>query len=161
MRFSNPWRYSHEQHRAHKGVTSAAPGSAQRLYLVVSDVEAARATLIARGAEVGEVFHRLAIGGPTASGVDSERRSYNSFATFNDPDHNVWLLQEVTARRPDGSRPATRLFASAADLALALRRAAIAHGEHEKRDGGSHDENSPDWYATYIVAEREGKLLPL
>jgi catechol 2,3-dioxygenase-like lactoylglutathione lyase family enzyme len=83
-----------------KGVTSAAPGSTQRLYLVVSDVEAARAELIAGGAAVGEVFHRTAIGGPNASGLDPQRRSYNSFATFEDPDGNSWLLQEVTTRLP-------------------------------------------------------------
>jgi catechol 2,3-dioxygenase-like lactoylglutathione lyase family enzyme len=144
-----------------KGVTSAPPGSAQRLYLIVSDIEAARATLIAHGAEVGEVFHRLAIGGPTAPGVDPERRSYNSFATFNDPDGNSWLLQEVTSRLPGRVEADGTTFASATELASALRRAATAHGEHEKRDSGRHDENWPDWYAAYMVAEQAGKPLPL
>jgi hypothetical protein len=83
-----------------KGVTSAAPGSAQRLYLVVSNIEAARATLIAHGADVSEPFHRDAVGGPNVAAPDPQRRSYNSFATFTDPDGNSWLLQEVTARLP-------------------------------------------------------------
>lgn len=144
-----------------KGVSSAQAGSAQRLYLIVSDVEAARATLIAHGAEVSEVFHRLAIGGPTAPGVDPQRRSYNSFAMFNDPDGNIWLLQEVTSRLPGRVDATDTTFASAAELAAALGRAATAHGEHEKRDGGKHDENWPDWYAAYIVAEQSGKPLPL
>ncbi|MDW6024282.1 glyoxalase [Mesorhizobium sp. BAC0120] len=143
-----------------KGVTSAAPGSAQRLYLIVSDIEAARAALVARGADVSEVFHRTAVGGPTVSGADPERRSYNSFATFNDPDGNSWLLQEITARLPGRVDAEDTTFASITDLEAALKRAATAHGEHEKRNGGQRDENWPAWYAQYMVAEQAGKALP-
>ncbi len=142
------------------GLTSAAPGSAGGLYLVVSDIEAARAELIARGAEVGEVFHREGPGKPPMSGRDPARRSYRSYATFRDPDGNGWLLQEVTERLPGRVNADVADFASAADLAAALRRAAAAHGEHEKRSGGQHDHNWPDWYATYMVAEHAGKPLP-
>ncbi|MGO4620294.1 VOC family protein [Ensifer sp. 2YAB10] len=142
------------------GLTSAAPGSAVGLYLVVSDIEAARAELIARGAEVGEVFHREGPGKPPMSGRDPARRSYRSYATFRDPDGNGWLLQEVTERLPGRVNADVADFASAVDLAAALRRAAAAHGEHEKRSGGQHDHNWPDWYATYMVAEHAGKPLP-
>src|SRR3954464_12097896 len=82
------------------GVTSAAPGSAQGLYLVVSDIGAARAELVHRGVDVSEVFHRAGPGKPPLSGADPERRSYGSFATFSDPDGNSWLLQEVKTRLP-------------------------------------------------------------
>ena len=82
-----------------KGLTTAAPGSARGLFLVVSDIEAARAALVTRGVEVGDLFHR-GIGEPPASGIDPMRRSYASYATFEDPDGNEWLLQEVTARGP-------------------------------------------------------------
>jgi catechol 2,3-dioxygenase-like lactoylglutathione lyase family enzyme len=144
-----------------KGVTTAAPGSAQGLFLIVSDIEAARADLITHGADVSEAFHRLAIGGPTAAGPDPERRSYNSFATFKDPDGNLWLLQEITARLPGRVDSSEAIYTSSSDLSAALRRAATAHGEHEKRDGGRHDANWPDWYAAYMVAEATGKELPL
>ena len=83
-----------------KGITSAVPGSAQGLYLVVSDIEVARAALIEHGVDVSEAFHRAGPGQPAISGRDPERRSYSSFATFSDPDGNRWLLQEVTARFP-------------------------------------------------------------
>ncbi len=144
-----------------KGLTPAAPGSAQRLYLIVSDIEAARAELISRGADVSEVFHRTAIGGPTVPGPDPERRSYNSFATFSDPDGNSWLLQEITARLPGRVDADDTAYASVGDLEAALLRAATAHGEHEKRHGGQRDENWPAWYAQYMVAERKGGPLPL
>ena len=143
-----------------KGVTSAAPGTAQGLYLIVSDIEAARAALIARGADVGGVFHRTAVGGPTVAGADPERRSYNSFATFSDPDGNSWLLQEITSRLPGRVDAGDTTFTSSRELAAALRRAAAAHGEHEKRTGGQRDENWPDWYAEYMVNEQAGKPLP-
>jgi catechol 2,3-dioxygenase-like lactoylglutathione lyase family enzyme len=143
-----------------KGVTSQAPGSAVRLYLIVSDVEAARRDLLARGAEVCEIFHRTAVGGPAVPGVDPERRSYNSFATFKDPDGNEWLLQEITARLPGRVDETTTTFASPMELAAALRRAAAAHGEHEKRTG-RHDEDWPNWYAEYMVQEHAGRQLPL
>src|SRR5262245_12023781 len=82
------------------GITPAAPGSARGLYLVVSDIELARAALIERGADVSEVFHRGAPGKPPLKGRDPEGRSYASFASFSDPDGNSWLLQEITARLP-------------------------------------------------------------
>jgi catechol 2,3-dioxygenase-like lactoylglutathione lyase family enzyme len=142
-----------------KGVTSAAPGSAQGLYLVVSDVEAARADLIGRGAAVSEVFHRAGPGKPAQSGPDPERHSYSSFATFSDPDGNGWLLQEITARLPGRVDAEQVAFSSSADLAKALRRASAAHGEHEKRTG-AHDLNWPEWYADYLVREQTGEQLP-
>jgi catechol 2,3-dioxygenase-like lactoylglutathione lyase family enzyme len=138
--------------------TSAAPGSAQGTYLIVSDIEAARDQLVAAGIEVSEVFHP-GTDGPV-SGPDPEHRSYLSFASFSDPDGNSWLFQEVTTRLPGRVDPAATTFASANDLASALRRAAAAHGEHEKRTGQA-DANWPDWYAAYMVAEQGGTELPL
>ena len=143
-----------------KGVTSAAPGSAQGLFLVVSDIEAARAELVGRGVDVGEIFHVASPGHPPIPGPDPERRSYFSYVSFRDPDGNTWLLQEVTARFPGRVDANQTTFSSVADLASALRRAAAAHGEHEKRTGGRYDENWPDWYAEYLVAEQVGKELP-
>lgn len=143
------------------GITKAAAGSAQGLYLIVSDIEAARADLTSRGANVSEVFHRDGPGKPAVQGLDPQRRSYFSYATFKDPDGNEWLLQEVTGRFPGRVDSTTTDFASEADLAAAMRRASIAHGEHEKRNGGQRDENWPDWYAAYMVAEQTGKPLPL
>ncbi|KAB0268841.1 VOC family protein [Microvirga brassicacearum] len=140
------------------GVTSAAPGSASGLFLVVSDIEAARAELVGRGVDVSEVFHR-AVGEDPLRGPDPARRSYGSYATFNDPDGNGWLVQEVTARLPGRVDTDDTTFTSSTDLATALRRAAAAHGEHEKLIG-HHDEGWPDWYAEYIVREQTGKPLP-
>jgi catechol 2,3-dioxygenase-like lactoylglutathione lyase family enzyme len=140
------------------GITSAAPGSAQRLYLVVSDIEAARAQLIARGADVSDVFHQW-VGESPSSGLDPARRSYASYATFSDPDGNGWLLQEVTARLPGRVDADGTAFASATELAGALRRAEAAHGEHEKRTG-QRDADWPAWYAAYMAAEQAGKPLP-
>jgi len=142
-----------------KGVTSAAPGSVGGLYLVVSDIVAARAALTGRGADVGEIFHVAGPGQPPVGGPDPQRRSYASYAKFSDPDGNTWLLQEVTARLPGRVDADETTFASPADLAGALRRAEAAHGEHEKRTGG-RDDNWPDWYAEYMVAEQAGKDLP-
>ena len=142
------------------GLTSAVPGSARGLYLVVSDIEAARAELVDRGVDVSEVFHRAGPGKPPVSGPDPARRSYFSYATFSDPDGNEWLLQEVTTRFPGRIDSNATSFASASDLASAMRRASAAHGEHEKRTGGQRDENWPDWYAAYMVAEQAGKELP-
>ena len=153
-----------------KNVTAAAPGSAQGLYLIVSDINAAREELRSRGAEISEVFHardanvgrdepylfgRLRVGGR-----DSQGRSYYSFASFSDPDGNGWLLQEITTRLPGRIDSSATTFASASDLAKAMRRAETAHGEHEKRMGGQRDENWPAWYAEYIVAEQAGTELP-
>ena len=153
-----------------KNVTSAAPGSAHGLYLIVSDIEAARAELLGRGVEISEVFHDAGdvhvgadepylFGRQRVSGRDLEYRSYRSFASFHDPDGNGWLFQEITTRLPGRVDAATTTFASANDLASALRRAAAAHGEHEKRIG-SADANWPDWYAEYMVAEQGGMKLP-
>jgi len=142
------------------GITSAVPGSVRNLYLVVSDIEAARTELVARGVDVSDVFHRAGPGKPPVSGRDPERRSYSSFATFSDPDGNEWLLQEVTARLPGRVKADDTTFTSPTELASALRRAEVAHGEHEKRTGGQRDANWPEWYAAYMIAEQAGKPLP-
>ncbi len=148
-------------------LTAASPGSAEGLYLIVSDIEAARQQLLARGVEVGEVFHEGAVGARFEPGEKGrvpgpapDHGTYGSFATFVDPDGNRWLLQEITARLPGRVDPALTSFGSTNDLASALRRAAAAHGEHEKRHGGEFDENWPDWYAAYMTAEQAGKELP-
>ena len=141
------------------------PGSVQGLHLIVSDVVAAREALVARGADVSEVFHDA--GGlfhhageeGRVSGLHPERNSYGSFASFSDPDGNGWLLQEITNRLPGRIDPAATSFGSASDLASAFRRAEAAHGEHEKRIGAA-DPNWPDWYAAYMVAEQSGAAPP-
>lgn len=143
-----------------KGLTSASPGSASGLYLVVSDIETARAELVDRGTEVSEIIHREGPGQSPVSGRDPQRRSYRSSASFSDPDGNGWILQEVTERLPGRVDARVTTFTSVSELAGALRRAAAAHGEHEKRTGGKHDENWPDWYANYIVQEQAGGPLP-
>jgi catechol 2,3-dioxygenase-like lactoylglutathione lyase family enzyme len=142
-----------------KGVTAAAPGS-HRGGLIVSDIEAAHKDLVARGIKASEVFH----GSPFSqagriSGPDPERQSYRSYVSFEDPDGNMWIVQEVTHRLPGRIDPATTTFASANDLASAMWRAAAAHGEYEKRNG-QLDANWPDWYATYMAAEQAGTELP-
>jgi catechol 2,3-dioxygenase-like lactoylglutathione lyase family enzyme len=149
-------------------ITSAAPGSARGLYLIVSDIEAVHDELLARGVKVSQVFHPAApgaqfqaddpakrIGGPA-----DEHSSYSTFVTFSDPDGNGWLLQEVTTRLPGRIDGSSTTYASAADLESALVRAATAHGEHEARNGGQRDENWPEWYAAYMVAEQTGTELP-
>jgi catechol 2,3-dioxygenase-like lactoylglutathione lyase family enzyme len=141
-----------------KNLTSAAPGSAQRTYLIVSDIVAARDALVAAGIEVSEFFHLSPEG--LVGGLDPERRTYTSLASFSDPDGNSWLLQEITTRLPGRIDSAATSFGSAGDLASAFRRAEAAHGEHEKRTGGQRDENWPDWYAAYMVAEQGGTELP-
>jgi catechol 2,3-dioxygenase-like lactoylglutathione lyase family enzyme len=154
-----------------RNVTAASPGSAQGLYLIVSDIEAAREDLLGRGVEISEVFHDAAgvyagpdepylFGRMRVGGRDPEHRSYRSFASFHDPDGNGWLLQEITMRLPGRVDSDITSFTSAAELAATLRRAGAAHGEHEKRNGGVYDTNWPDWYAEYIVAEQAGKPLP-
>ena len=142
-----------------KGITSAAPGSVRGLYLVVSDIAAARAELVKRGVEVSEVFHRVGPGQPPVNGPHPERRSYSSFASFNDPDGNSWLIQEVTVRLPGRVEASDTTFTSPTEHAAALRRADAAHGAHEKRIG-QRDEHWPDWYAEYIVREQAGQPLP-
>jgi hypothetical protein len=147
------------------GVSPSAPGAAQFLFLVVSDIEAARRDLIGRRADATEVFHDRHGGynffdpAVRASGPDPDRRSYASFLTFRDPDGNLWLLQEVTTRFPGRVDPSETRFVSAPDLAAAMRRAAAAHGEHEVRIGAV-DPDWPDWYAAYMVAEQAGMELP-
>jgi catechol 2,3-dioxygenase-like lactoylglutathione lyase family enzyme len=141
-----------------KNLTSAAPGSAQRTYLIVSDIVAARGALVAADIEVSEFFHLSPEG--LTGGLDPERRTYTSLASFSDPDGNSWLLQEITTRLPGRIDSAATSFGSASDLASAFRRAEAAHGEHEKRTGGQRDENWPDWYAAYMVAEQAGTELP-
>jgi catechol 2,3-dioxygenase-like lactoylglutathione lyase family enzyme len=153
-----------------KNVTAAAPGSAQGLYLIVSEIEAARAELLSRGVQISEVFHDAAgayagpdepylFGRRRVSGPDPEHRSYRSFASFSDPDGNGWVFQEVTTRLPGRIDAAQTAFASTMDLASALRRAEAAHGEHEKRTG-QRDANWPNWYAAYMAAEQAGTELP-
>ena len=153
-----------------KNVTGAAPGSAQGLYLIVDDIEAARKNLLRYGVEISEVFHGAGdvyagsdepylFGRIRVNGPDPEHRSYRSFASFRDPDGNGWLFQEITTRLPGRIEATATTFASANDLASAFRRAEAAHGEHEKRTG-QRDANWPDWYAAYMVAEQSGKDLP-
>ena len=141
-----------------KGITSAQPGSASGLFLVVSDIEAARAELIEHGAKVSEIFHR-GPGEPPKSGRHPQGRTYSSYATFSDPDGNTWLLQEVTTRLPGRIDGDGASFTSIADLKAALRRAEAAHGEHEKRTG-ERDAYWADWYAEYMVHEQTGQPLP-
>jgi catechol 2,3-dioxygenase-like lactoylglutathione lyase family enzyme len=152
-----------------KNVTGAAPGSAKGLYLIVSDIEAARKELLGRGVQISEVFHGsddrtgadepYLFGRHRVSGPDGGHGSYRSFASFSDPDGNGWLLQEITTRLPGRIDSATTTFASANDLASALRRAEAAHGQHEKRTG-QRDVNWPDWYAEYMRREQSGEELP-
>jgi catechol 2,3-dioxygenase-like lactoylglutathione lyase family enzyme len=141
------------------GLTTAVPGSARRVYLVVADINAARLELISHGVDVGEVFHG---GGMDRrqSGPDPTHASYASFASFSDPDGNGWLLQEVTVRLPGRVEAGETTFRSSSGLAAALRRAEAAHGEHEKRIG-HRDENWAAWYADYIVREQAREQLPL
>ncbi len=149
-------------------ITTAAPGTAQGLYLIVSDIEAAREDLLARGVKASEVFHADEPGAQfqpegasgRVGGRGPEDGSYRTFVTFTDPDDNGWLVQEITTRLPGRIEDATTTYASAAELESALRRAAAAHGEHEKRTGQA-DENWPRWYAAYMVAERAGAELPI
>jgi catechol 2,3-dioxygenase-like lactoylglutathione lyase family enzyme len=140
-----------------KTLTSAAPGSAQRTYLIVSDIKAARDALLEAGIEVSEIFH-LGPNGPV-SGPDPDHGSYRSLATFSDPDGNSWLLQEITTRLSGRIDSGVTSFGSVSDLASAFRRTEAAHGEHEKRTG-QRDENWPDWYAAYMAAEQAGTELP-
>ena len=153
-----------------RNVTAAAPGSAQGLYLVVSDIAAARDELRGRGVEVSELFHSEGVfagtdepylfGRRRTSGPEPARGSYRSFASFRDPDGNGWLLQEVTTRQPGRIDSGVTSFASANDLAEAFRRAEAAHGEYETRLGQGRDANWSEWYAAYMVAEQAGTELP-
>ena len=147
------------------GLTSAGPGSADGLHLVVTDIGAARAELVDRGADASEVFHDT--GGVfhhagtagRAPGPDPDGRSYSSFVSFSDPDGNGWVLQEITTRLPGRVTPLSTAYQSAAELAEAMRRASRAHGKHEERIGKA-DPDWPDWYAEYMVREQAGQELP-
>ena len=158
-------------------LSSSAGTSPRRLpapprdFIVVSDIEAARKELRDRGVDVSEVFHADSVvhsgkhepflaGRNRVNGAAPERQTYGSYASFSDPDGNGWLFQEVTTRLP-GRVEGDTTFSSSAEIASALRRAAAAHGEHEKRNGGQHDVNWPDWYADYIAKEQAGEPLPL
>ena len=150
-----------------QGLTTAAPGAAEA-GVIVSDIEVARDELIGQGIEVSDIWHGPPF--PVAArqpGPDPERNSYGSFLYFTDPDSNTWLVQEVTTRLPGRMNDTETGYVSAGDLKSALRRAEVAHREHEKRTGRSHlfhrsdqDENWLDWYATYMVAEQAGTDLP-
>jgi catechol 2,3-dioxygenase-like lactoylglutathione lyase family enzyme len=143
-----------------KGVTAIAPGSGQVLELIVSDIEAAREELLGNGVEAVEVFHGSPFN-PAAriAGPDPERQSYRTYGSFADPDGNQWLLQEVTTRLPGRIQPGETRFSSESDLAMAMRRAEAAHGEHERRTG-ERDADWPAWYAAYMIAEQTGSPLP-
>jgi len=153
-----------------RNITGAAPGSAKGMYLIVSDIEAARKEILDRGIAISDVFHGdtgvyaghdepYLFGRKRVSGPDAAHGSYRSFASFSDPDGNGWLLQEITTRLPGRIDSATTTFASVSDLSRALQRAAVAHGKHEARMGQA-DPNWPDWYAEYMVREQNGKELP-
>jgi catechol 2,3-dioxygenase-like lactoylglutathione lyase family enzyme len=146
-------------------ITTAKPGSAQNLYLIVSDIQAARDELAARKVEITEVFHPGTPGAQFGqnghvSGPAPDHGTYRSFATFQDPDGNGWLLQEITTRLPGRIDATETAFSSVSDLASAMRRAETAHGEHEKRLG-ERDADWPTWYATYMAAEQSGTELPV
>jgi catechol 2,3-dioxygenase-like lactoylglutathione lyase family enzyme len=149
------------------GLTEAAPGAAGA-GVVVSDIEAARDDLIGHGIEVSAIWH-----GPPfpvearQPGPDPERASYGSFFSFDDPDGNLYLVQEVTTRLPGRMNAGETGYVSAADLEAALRRAEAAHGEHAKRTGRSYllhrsgqEDDWPAWYASYMAAEQAGTELP-
>jgi len=139
-------------------ITSAAPGSAQGLYLVVSDIEGARGELVARGAQMSEVFHAGAPGAQfqrnsasgRVSGPDPDHKSYFSFATLNDPDGNSWLLQEIKTRLPGRGLSSIDV----ATLSELLRETEQHHGEYEPTAPKHH---WSDWYAAYIVARQQGR----
>ena len=139
------------------GRTTAAPGSAQGLWLIVSDIQAALDKLASAGVKPDKLFHLGDKG--LAEGLDPQRRTYRSLAAFHDPDGNQWLLQEITSRFPGRLDPGATTYASPSDLASAMQRAEAAHGEHEKRTG-VRDENWPDWYAAFMVAEQTGAKAP-
>ena len=142
--------------------TQGTPGSANGLFLVVSDIVAAQNELRSRGVEVSEIFHYAAAPAPfggQVSGPAPDHLSYGSYATFHDPDGNIWVLQEVTTRFP-GRVAGDTTYPSAYELSQALRRAEAAHGQHEKRTG-QRDENWPAWYAEYMRAEQAGEAPPL
>ena len=132
-----------------KGITTAAPGSFKNLYLIVSDMEAARRELNARGANVSPTFHFATFGAPPSPGPDPNGGSYKTLASFSDPDGNTWLLQEIKTRF-DG-----RGFSSpdVAQLTELRRETEAHHGEYEPKAPKHHWSG---WYAAYIVARERG-----
>ena len=132
------------------GITTAEPGSSRNLYLIVSNIDMARAELISRGADVSEPFHFTSLGGTRLPGRDPDGHTYNTYATFSDPDGNSWLLQEITTRLPG------RGFSSldVTTLTELLKDAENGHGQYEPTAPKHH---WSDWYAAYIVARGEGK----
>ena len=143
-----------------KGVTSAKPGSMDGLVLAVDDIDAVRADLIARGAEVSEVFHyaglpfNKSVGNPRINGRDQEGRSYFTFASFEDPDGNGWLLQEITTRLPGRDWKTTPTQAiDVGTLAKLLRETSEHHDHYEKTHAAHH---WWDWYAPYLNARENG-----
>ena len=143
-----------------KGVTSARPGSADGLVLAVDDINAARDDLIARGVDVSDVFHfaagpfNNAVENPRISGRDPEGRSYYSFASFEDPDGNGWLLQEIQTRLPGREWELTRTRAiDVGTLAQLLHETEEHHGNYEKTHAAHH---WWDWYAPYLSARQNG-----
>jgi catechol 2,3-dioxygenase-like lactoylglutathione lyase family enzyme len=133
-----------------KKVTTAAPGSIKNLYLVVSDIEAARRDLAGRGADVSEAFHFAGFGGPPVPGPEPSGRSYGTYASFSDPDGNTWLLQEIKTRLP-GRGLGNLDVATLTDL---LQDAENGHGKYEPTAPKHH---WSAWYAAYIVARQQGK----
>ena len=132
-----------------KGITTAVPGSFKNMYLVVSDIAAARSELMSRGADVSDPFHFTSIGGTRVDGADPEGRSYGSFAAFSDPDGNTWLLQEIKTRLPGrGTNP------DVSSLTELLREAEDRHGKYEPTAPKHHWST---WYAAYVVARERGK----
>jgi catechol 2,3-dioxygenase-like lactoylglutathione lyase family enzyme len=143
------------------GITSARSGLAGSLLLVVDDIQAARDDLIARGVSVSEVFHYAAgplnnsVEKPRVSGRDPQGRSYYSFASFEDPDGNSWLLQEVQTRLPGRESKSTRgRAADVATLADLLHETSEHHGHFEKTHA---EHNWWDWYAPYLSARQSGR----
>jgi catechol 2,3-dioxygenase-like lactoylglutathione lyase family enzyme len=137
-----------------KGITAAPPGSVQNVYLVVSDVEKARAELVDGGIEVSEVFHFDGILGPRVMGPDPKRGTYASFARFEDPDGNGWLLQEITKRLPGREWKGQSEAGDVASLAELLRETEEHHGPYEKTHG---KHRWSDWYAPYLSARQNGQ----
>jgi catechol 2,3-dioxygenase-like lactoylglutathione lyase family enzyme len=143
-----------------KGITSAKPGSVSNLVLAVDDINAARKDLISRGVEVSEVFHYAAgpfnnsVENPRVGGRDPEGRSYFSFVSFEDPDGNGWVVQEITTRLPGREWKSTRTQGiDVATLADLLRET----GEHHDRFEKTHVEHHWwDWYAPYLSARQNG-----
>jgi catechol 2,3-dioxygenase-like lactoylglutathione lyase family enzyme len=137
-----------------KGITSAAPGSLQNAYLIVSDVEKARADLVNRGIDVSEIFHHDGLLGPRVTGADPKHGTYASFASFKDPDRNGWLLQEITTRLPGREWKSTRPQAmDVATVAELLHETEQHHGNYEKTHPKHH---WWDWYAPYLSARQNG-----